>query len=577
MYCPGVSNQLLKLAHRLLGGALGLTCLVAPGCGSSGSPAPAIETRQDAAAPAGKDAAGSTTEPPSSPADAAGTNPDPGTPTPDAGVPEPEAGAPMSDTGTQTSDAELPPPLPEGAYSNPAAVKIPSFPARTCPVSAGASTAAVNAAIASCSMMGGGVVTFAPGTYAVGSLHMMSNVKLQLNGATIKGTGTDAAEAPASPIHCSDDGHRHWHNALIWGEDVTNVAVIGPGTLDGGGLDTNAQKMIAFKGSSVLQFEDLKQSNTGHFAYLLTGCTDITMAKLTILPSRDGVDLMECSNVNAHDLSITTGGDDAFALKSDCEMGKPVVTDNVTVTNATLGSGDNALQIGSETWGNFQNISWSNIMVVNGGKSGIGIQMNDGAVIKNMSYDNIKMTHTSFPIFLSVTSLLRAPTKTPGHAENIRFSNITASGIVAGNNKSPQETAIIISGEPASPHQGIVFNHVMITFPGGGAATGDPPEGATLNAGVAYNPRFITPIPAYGLFIRHAKGVELHDVKLGFGAGEQRPAAIVRDVDGLVLDTFGAQKANGPVLEVDTVKNLTIRSSAPLPEGVMPMVGKMTF
>src|SRR5205085_400545 len=184
-------------------------------------------------------------------------------------------------------------------------------------------------------------------------------------------------------------------------------------------------KMIAFKSSSVMQFEDLNQSGTGHFAYLLTDCHDITMAKLTIHPNRDGVDLMQCSNVNAHDLNITGGPDDAFALKSDCTIGKPIVTDNVTVTNSTLGSGCNALQFGSETWGDFQNISWSNIKVVNGGKSGIGIQMNDGAVIKNMSYDNITLSGTSFPIFLSVTSLLRAPSKTPGHAENIRFSNIT--------------------------------------------------------------------------------------------------------------------------------------------------------
>jgi hypothetical protein len=254
-----------------------------------------------------------------------------------------------------------------------------------------------------------------------------------------------------------------------------------------------------------------------------------------------------------------------------------MVTDNITVSNSTFGSGCNALQIGSETWGNFQNISWSNIKVVNGGKSGIGIQMNDGAVIKNMSYDHITMTHTSFPIVINVTSLLRGPTKTPGHAENIRISNVTASGIVAGNNKSPQETAIVISGAAGSPHQGIVLEHVDVTFPGGGAPTGDPPEATALNSGAQWNPRFLTPIPAYWLFIRHARGVELHDVKLGFGAPDQRPAVIARDVDGLLFDKLAAQKASGPALLLDTVKNLTIQGSAPLPDGMMPSVGKMTF
>jgi hypothetical protein len=471
-----------------------------------------------------------------------------------------------------------PPPPAAGAFSNPAAVKLPSFPDRTCPVSAGAGTAAINAAIASCNMMGGGVVTFAPGTYTVTSLHLQSNVKLSLGGATIRGTGnTDAAEPYTTAIACQDEGHRHWHNALIWGENVTNVAIVGPGTLDGGGLDTNNQKMIALKSSSVMLFEDLNQSSTGHFGYLLTDCHHITLAKITMRPSRDGVDLMECTDVNAHDISITGGGDDAFALKNDCALGKPLITDNVTVSNATLGSGANALQIGSETWGDFQNISWSHIKVVRGGKSGIGIQMNDGSVIRNMSYDDIQMTSTSFPIVISTTSLLRGPTKVPGHAENIRISNVSASNLIAGNNKSPQETAIIISGDGAHPHQGIVLEHVAVAYPGGGSRTSDPPEVAALNSGAQWNPRYLTPVPAYGLFIRHARNVELRDVKLTTGAPDQRPAVIARDVDSLLLDTFTAQKGTGPSLELETVKNLTIHASAPLPEGTTPSVAKTTY
>jgi hypothetical protein len=470
-----------------------------------------------------------------------------------------------------------PTPIPEGMMSNPGAVKVPTFPDHNCPVSAGANAAAINAAIDSCSMMGGGTVTLAPGAYSVTSIHLKSNVKLFLNGATLRGAGTDAAEPYTTPIACQDEGHRHWHNAMIWGEDVTNVAVVGPGKLDGGGLDSNNQKMIALKSSSVMLFDNFDQSGTGHFAYLLTDCHHITMSKLTVHPSRDGVDLMQCTDVNAHDLSITGGPDDAFALKSDCTIGKALPTTNVTVTNSTLGSGCTALQIGSETWGNFENISWSNIKVVAGGKSGIGIQMNDGAVIKNMSYDNITLSGVSFPIFVSVTSLLRAPTKMPGHAENIHFSNITASNLVAGNNSSPQNATIVISGEAGIPHTGIVLEHVKVAYPGGGNPTGDPPEGANLKGGVEYNPRYITPMPAYAVFTRHVSGLELHDVKVTFNGAEARPAMIARDVDGLVLDGLGAQKGSGSTLELDGVKNLSIKNSAPLADTTMPTVGKMSF
>jgi hypothetical protein len=552
---------------RLIGGALSLTLAIALGCGG-GSSTPAAKTPPPSDDQPAADAGEPSTQkpPPKGAPDAQTMDPGTGpTVTPDASASSPDTESPPSS-------------VPEGSFSNPAAVKVPTFPDKTCPVAAGASTAAINAAIASCSMGGGGTVSFAPGTYSVGSIHMASNVKLALNGATLRGGGgIDAAEPYTTPIACQDEGHRHWHNALVWGENVTNIAIVGPGTLDGGGLDSNNQKLIAFKSSSVMLFENFNHTGTGHFGYLLTDCHHITMSKFTMHPSRDGVDLMQCTDVNAHDLTITGGPDDAFALKSDCTMNKALPTDNITVTNSTLGSGCTALQIGSETWGNFSNISWSHIKVVNGGKSGIGIQMNDGAVIKNMSYDDITLTGTSFPIFMSVTSLLRAPTKMPGHAENIHFSNITASGMVAGNNHSPQNATIVISGEAGIPHQGIVLEHIKMTFPGGGAPSGDPPEGAALKGGVEYNPRYITPMPAYGVFMRHATGVEFHDVKLSFGGNEGRPAIIARDVDGLVLDALSAQKGGGATMEADAVKNLTIKGSAPLMDAMMPSVDKMSF
>jgi hypothetical protein len=479
----------------------------------------------------------------------------------------------------------LPPPAPApvaaapARFSDPTRVKRPTFPAKICPVEAGADTAAINTAIAACSGAGGGTVTFAPGVYLTGSIHMLSNVRLQLGAeVTLKSSGeVDPGEPYSSPVSCEDDGHRRWHNAFIWGENVSNAAIVGPGTLDGEGLDRNAQKMIAFKSSRVLEFEGLHQVHTGHFAYLLTDCHDVTMAGLTMQPSRDGVDLMECTNVNAHHLSITGGGDDAFAIKSDCTMGKPLVTENITVSDSTLGSGCNALQIGSETWGDFRNISWSNIKVVRGGKSGIGIQTNDGAVLQNISYDDISMTGTSFPIFVNVTSLLRGPARTPGHAENIRFRNVTASALIAGNNRSEENTAIIISGQASSPHQKIVLENIDITFPGGGSNREEPPEGGTLTSRSAYNPRFLTPVPAYGAYVRHARGVEFRNVKLRFAAAEQRPAVLARDVDGLVFEALAAAKPAGSVLELRAVKNLVIKGSGPLPEGMIPAVEQAAY
>jgi len=65
--------------------------------------------------------------------------------------------------------------------------------------------------------------------------------------------------------------------------------------------------------------------------------------------------------------------------------------------------------------------------------------------------------------------------------------------------------------------------------------------------------------------------------KLSFGGNDARPAIIARDIDGLTLDAVGAQKGGGATLELDTIKNLTIKGSAPLADTMMSSVGKMTF
>jgi hypothetical protein len=434
-------------------------------------------------------------------------------------------------------------------------------------------------------MGGGGTVVLSAGNYPTGSLHMMNNVIVAFNGATVTSTGVDAAETDSQIAtqyaNCEDDGHRHWHNALIWGENVTNVGFAGPGTINGGGLDTNAQKLIAFKNSNVISFDGLKMNGTGHFAFLMTNVKDLTLSHLTITPpSRDGVDLMECSNVYAHDNTITGGGDDDFALKSDCTVGMPVTSDNITVTNSTLGSGANGLQFGSETWGNFQNISFSGIKIVGGGKSGIGMQINDGAIISNVSYDNITLSGTSIPIFVNVTSLLRAGTKTPGHAENIHFSNITATNIPGGQTPAA-DSIIVVNGEPGDPHKGIFFDNITMNFAGGGSGNPVPNEGTsaafTSNPMSSYNPRNFGAVPSYAAYVRHAADVEFHNIKFTFGASDARPAVMGVDVAGIMFDAYSAQKGSAPEISLQNVTNLSIMNSPPLMNATVPSVMMGTY
>src|SRR5271167_1592455 len=50
----------------------------------------------------------------------------------------------------------------------------------------------------------------------------------------------DAAEPKTSYDAYQDYGHNHWHNSLLWGEDISDISVTGPGLIYGKGLSFGA-------------------------------------------------------------------------------------------------------------------------------------------------------------------------------------------------------------------------------------------------------------------------------------------------------------------------------------------------
>src|SRR5205085_4741027 len=100
---------------------------------------------------------------------------------------------------------------------------------------------------------------------------------------------------------------------------------------------------------------------------------------------------------------------------------------DIHVSNSRiLSTQNNALQFGSETCGDFSNVSFSGITITAAGKAGIGITSNDGAIIDGVTYDNITMSGTTTPIFLKLDDQGRCPNHPPlGRIRNIRITNVT--------------------------------------------------------------------------------------------------------------------------------------------------------
>ncbi len=93
---------------------------------------------------------------------------------------------------------------------------------------------AINKAIDAAAAAGGGTVDFPAGTYVTGSIRLRSNLTLQFEpGARLEAVADPAAyDAPEANQwdKFQDFGHSHFHNSLIWGDGLENVAIVGAGS-----------------------------------------------------------------------------------------------------------------------------------------------------------------------------------------------------------------------------------------------------------------------------------------------------------------------------------------------------------
>jgi len=475
-------------------------------------------------------------------------------------------------------------------------------------------TPAINKAIEAASASGGGTVRFPSGTYLSYSIHLKNNVALYLEpGATILAASVpiegrtsgayDLAESNAPWESYQDYGHNHWHNSLIWGDNLTNVAILGTGLIWGKGLSRGAEeqplaetpgmgnKAIGLKNCRNVILRDFSILEGGHFAILATGVDNFTIDNLLIDTNRDGIDVDCCRNVRISNCSINSPWDDAICPKSSYALGYARTTENVTIANCyvtgayqvgTMLDGtwkrwtslneaersavrpyfpkefNGSIKLGTESNGGFQNIAISNCVF--DGCKGFALESSDGAVVEGITFSGITMRDcTNTPLFLRLGGRMRGPAGVPVG----RMRGIILCDIVSYNSDPRLGGGGILSGIPGHVIEDIKIHDVYLEHCGGGTkemAALNPPESA--NDTPWPDPDMFGDIPASGFFVRHVNNIEFTNVEIAFAAPDARPVFRMDYVDGVDLFRIKTPKSLGaPAFSLRDVQDFRIAAS----------------
>lgn len=437
---------------------------------------------------------------------------------------------------------------------------------------------AIQKAIDACATAGGGVVLFPAGAYTSGTLHLRSHVHLQLAaGATLY-----AAPDPGA----YDYGGVPSKAALLYGENLEDVRVEGPGTIDGQAeyewrLDdfeehfehkTLMQKLgkplmrsfpkgfpkrqiyphLVWLGRSQdVQFTGLNLLHSPNWTMALYACERVQCDRLNIQTSlkegvwADGIDMDGCKDVLISNSTIATG-DDCVVFISENSWGPARVCERVSVSNCRLSSASAAIKFSEGIRAGVRNIRICNTVLTNVNR-GIAFSPALGGPISNIVFSDLTIDCNRFDWFWAgdgqpfhirtarMSELTHEAPKTdeqpPTLLQNIQFRNIIAHG----------KGSSLLYGHPESPLDNITFENVKLFLSADPAAPFDRAE--------------------HALHFRWARDLMLKNLEVVWekpALPAWKSALYLEHIDGLQLDRFagrsGSADTNIPAVVFDSVR-----------------------
>ncbi|HLI39001.1 MAG TPA: glycoside hydrolase family 28 protein [Streptosporangiaceae bacterium] len=336
-------------------------------------------------------------------------------------------------------------------------VQPPAFPDQEFPITSyGAvgngttdSTAAIAAAIAACSLAGGGHVVVPAGTFLTGAIHLRSNVDLHLEkGATLRFSTDPGKYLPV--VFTRWQGIEFYnYSPFIYAFTQENIGITGQGTLDGQASSTywwpwKGETSYGWQPGQPSQEADwdtiteMARNNVpvyqrvfgaGHYIRPVFiqpfACRNVVISGVTILnsPNWEIVPELSC-NVTVDGITIESLGpnNDGCDVES-CQ--------DVVIQNCTFNTGDDciALKAGRDTDARRVSVPCRDVVIQNchfaNGHGGVTIGSEMTAGVANVYARNIKMTSPN----IDDAVRLKTNARRGGYIRNINVKDVTVSSV----------------------------------------------------------------------------------------------------------------------------------------------------
>ncbi len=362
---------------------------------------------------------------------------------------------------------------------------MPDFEFPVLPPSRGADiTDALQASIDTAHARGGGRVVLPAGVWDCGAVRLLDNTELHLSEGAILKASTDYADYVAGTVSVVAENS---DRALITARGARNVAITGPGWIDGQGNawcegDTlvrgvrwaaeHRPRIIVLEACQEVRIHRLNIRAAPMWTIHLVGCRDVRVEDCVIrndmlMPNTDGVNFDGCQDGLVRDCAIEAA-DDCICVKtsdvSDAALAQP--SERITVTGCTLRSNSCAIKIGTETHRDIRDISIAECMIAESNRA-FGVFSRDGGMIERIRFARSSVDcHWTPDGFwgngeaVTINAVPRRPGRLPGDVRDIVVEGI----------RGAMESAITLVGMPERPLRRISLEDLSLDqVPGTGS------------------------------------------------------------------------------------------------------------